>query len=424
MGKKLFFITTRLFWPTDSGRKVSLYYYCKGLHEKYGYDIYLYSFLENGQKADLALNKPDFIKEVHLAKKISMRSKLTNLLLKSFLTFKWPLQCSLFYSNHNKKLIYKNIKQINPDVIMVDMIRLAPYFDAFKQTKCLKVLDMDDLLSKRYERQLKSRTNASVAGQYSVGMSSILNKFLGLKLIKNSILCLEKKLMCKAELYYGKKYDKVVFVSQNECDELNKFITDKAYAVPLGIHKDQFISCTYNPGEENKLCFIGNMAVAANVDTLYMIVTQILPRIKARVSLQVIGKCPDDLRKLYKTHKEITFTGRVDVIYDYAKECKLFLAPIAYGSGIKTKILEAMAMQLPVITNSIGAEGLNMINKKHYIVEDDYDAIAKAVDYYLSNKVEAEAMAKEGQQIVFQKYEWNEIWKQFKDILPIAEEIK
>ena len=417
MGKRLLFITTRIFWPTDSGRKVSLYYYCKGLHEQYGYDIYLYSFLESGQSEELLTKKPDFIKEIRIATKISKWEKIINIVLKSFFLLKWPLQCSLYYSTQNKKTISTYIKQIKPDVVMVDMVRLAPYYDAFKHQSCLKILDMDDLLSQRYARQLGSSTKASIAGQYSAGMTSIANKLIGLKIIKNSILRLEKYLMEKAELYYGNMYDKVIFVSKKECDVLNSSTNNKAFAVPLGIYKEKFELCKYRPDSLNHLCFVGNMAVAANIDTLHMIVKNILPKIKSKFDFIVIGKCPESLKEQYKAHKEIIFTGRVDVIYDHIKNASLFLAPIAYGSGIKTKILEAMAMQLPVITNSIGAEGLDMVNKEHYVIEDDYEKIAKAVDYYLEHKEEARKIAVEGQKIVFEKYDWNAIWRKFEAVL-------
>lgn len=418
MEKRLLFITTRLFWPADSGRKVSLYYYCQGLQLKYGYDVYIYSFLEHGQSNNLLAEKPNFIKKVEVAAKISRIDKIKNLFIKSIFTMQWPLQCSLFYNEANKVKINKYIKEIKPDTVIVDMVRLAPYYEGFTNEKCLKVLDMDDLLSKRYERQLSSDTNASITGQYSANMSGLVNKIIGIKIIKNIILKFEQYLMQKAERYYGRLYDKVLFVSQKECDALNTYIGDKAVSIPMGIDVKGFRNCHYNPRNENKLCFVGNMAVAANVDTLYMIVNEILPKIKAKVTLLVIGKCPTYLKELYKEHKEVVFTGRVDVIYDYAKECDLFLAPIAYGSGIKTKILEAMAMQLPVITNSIGAEGLDMVNGEHYIVEDDCAKIAEQVDYYLEHKDKAALIAVRGQQLVFDKYDWNKIWNKFAKVLP------
>lgn len=187
MKKKLLFITTRIFWPADDGRKVSLYYYCKGLHEQYGYDIYIYSFLEHAQSAELINKKPDFIRAVYLAKPITKVDKMKNLFMKSFITAQWPLQCSLFYSDKNKLAIAKYINEIKPDTIIVDMVRLAPYYTAFFNIDCLKVLDMDDLLSRRYERQLSTYSNASISGQYSANMSGLVNKIIDLKFARNLV---------------------------------------------------------------------------------------------------------------------------------------------------------------------------------------------------------------------------------------------
>ena len=419
MVKKLLFVTTRLFWPTDSGRKVSLYYYCKGLHEKYGYDIYVYSFLEHGQTTSLLKDKPDFIKEVRIASYVGKVTKLKNLIIKSFLTMSWPLQCSLFFSKKNSGDITNYIKDIQPDIVMVDMVRLAPYYEAFKDIECLKVIDMDDLLSKRYDRQLHGNSRSSIVGQYSGSMSHFMNRFINVTIIKNMVLGFEKYLMTKAEIKFGKLYDKVIFVSQKECDELNKSVGPKSLAVPLGIYKEGYLDCEYEISEQNEICFLGNMAVAANADTLHMIVTQIFPHIKSDFLFTVIGKCPDEVKDVYRDCDRIRFTGRVDSVYEYAKKSNLFLAPIAYGSGIKTKILEAMAMQLPVITNSIGAEGLDIENGKHFIVEDDYKKIAEKVDYYLNNKEDAKKIALAGQNIVFENYEWNKIWNRFEKVLTI-----
>ena len=105
--KKLLFVTTRLFWPTDSGRKLSLYYYCKGIHEKYNCDIYIYSFLESGQTEKDIEKKPEFIKDVRLAKPIGKIDKIQNLATKTLVTRKWPIQCSLYYSRQNSEQIKK-----------------------------------------------------------------------------------------------------------------------------------------------------------------------------------------------------------------------------------------------------------------------------------------------------------------------------
>ena len=411
--KKLLFITTRLFWPTDSGRKVGLYYYCKGLNEKFGYDIYLYSFLEAEQNQEYIKFKPTFIKDIKIAKKINVFDKLKNIIYKSCIKRKWPIQCSLYFSNRNKDAINKLCKNINPDVIIVDMVRLAPYYEAFKDLNCRKILDMDDLLSERYDRQLKSNYKSSLAGQYSSNLSSLFLKFIELKSIKNLILIFEKNLIAKAELNYACIYEKVIFVSSKEANKLNKYYANKAIDIPLGINVKEFINCRYQKQKENNICFVGNMYVAANIDTLKLIATEVLPYIKTDYKFYVIGKVSEDLKKQYSKYTNIIFTGRMDNIYNIAGMCKLFLAPIAYGSGIKTKILEAMAMQMPVITNDIGAEGIEVNDKEHLIIENNNRKIAYLVDFYLKNDDIALAIAKKGQELVFEKYNWENIWKKF-----------
>ena len=376
--------------------------------------------MEHGQDIGLVNNRPDFIKDIKIAEPIGKYSKVKNLLLKSVIEFSWPLQCSLYYDDRNKNEISEYVANVKPDVIIVDMVRLATYYDAFRKFNCLKILDMDDLLSNRYERQINGSNSTSIAGQYSSKMSSLENKFLSYDFIKKLVLHLEIKLMKKAEINFGNIYDRVVFVSEKECRKINPFIDNKAAAVPMGVYKDEFIKCTYSPTLDNEICFVGNMGVAANADTLQMLVEKILPLVKVPYKFKVIGKCPKDLLDQYKNYENIVFTGRVESIYEHAKNSSLFLAPIAYGSGIKTKILEAMAMQIPVITNSIGAEGLDMVSGKHYVVKDDYISIANAVDYYLKNKEEAKKLAVAGQKSVFETYEWNSIWNRFEHILNIS----
>ena len=415
--KKLLYITTRIFWPTDSGRKVSLYYYCKGLHEKYNYEIYVYSFLEAGQNSDLIKEKPDFIKCVKLAQPIGKFSKLKNLTIKTFLQHEWPLQCSLFYSKDNSEKIKKLCNEINPEVIIVDMVRLAPYYDAIINLNCKKILNMDDLLSERYQRQINSNYKTSIAGQYSSNISNILMYFIKQNRVKNFILKLEQKLMYEAELKYAAIYDKVIFVSDKESGKLNEIFPNKSIDIPLGVNVDEFTNCKLKVQKENNICFVGNMYVAANIDTLKYISTEVLPYVKSEYTLYIIGKVSDQIKNDYANNKNIVFTGRVDNIYDVAKKCKLFLSPIIYGSGIKTKILEAMAMQLPVITNDIGAEGLAVENEKHLIIENNNRKIANLVDYYLQNDSAALEMAVNGQKLVFEKYDWKRIWNKFEWIL-------
>lgn len=414
--KKLLFVTTRLFWPTDSGRKLSLYYYCKGIHEKYNCDIYIYSFLESGQTEKYIEKKPEFIKDVRLAKPIGKIDKIQNLATKTLVTRKWPIQCSLYYSRQNSEQIKKYCDEIQPDYIFTDMIRTSMYYDAFRHSRALKVLDMDDLLSARYERQLHAMYKSNISGQYSGRLPGIINKLIGNQMVRDAVLTMERDLTAKAEIHYSKLYDKVIFVSAVETAYLNKKLPGKAITIPVGINAVPERELAITP-EKYLLSYVGNLKVAANVDTLHWIISDILPKIHHNVKFMVIGKCPDDIKEKYKGNNHVIFTGRVDNLVEYIRKSQIFLSPILYGTGIKTKILEAMSMGVPVVTNDVGAEGIAADDGKEFWVRNDSIAIAEQVDYLLEHYDVALRVAEAGKKLVEDKYEWNRIWEGFQEVL-------
>ena len=414
--KKLLFVTTRLFWPTDSGRKLSLYYYCKGIHEKYNCDIYIYSFLESGQTEKDIEKKPEFIKNVRLAKPIGKIDKIQNLVTKTLVTRKWPIQCSLYYSRQNSEQIKKYCDEIQPDYIFTDMIRTSMYYDAFRHSRALKVLDMDDLLSARYERQLHAMYKSNISGQYSGRLPGIINKLIGNQMVRNAVLTMERDLTAKAEIHYSKLYDKVIFVSAVETAYLNKKLPGKAITIPVGINAVPERELAITP-EKYLLSYVGNLKVAANVDTLHWIISDILPKIHHNVKFMVIGKCPDDIKEKYKDNNHVIFTGRVDNLVEYIRKSQIFLSPILYGTGIKTKILEAMSMGVPVVTNDVGAEGIAADDGKEFWVRNNSIAIAEQVDYLLEHYDVALRVAEAGKKLVEDKYEWNRIWEGFQEVL-------
>ena len=409
--KKVLFITTRLFWPTDSGRKLVLYYYCKGLHDKYDCEIYLYSFLEAGQEQKDCDSKPDFIKEIRLSKPIAKGEKLKNLLLRTFLLRRWPMQCSLFFSKENGESIKRYAEEIQPDLIITDMIRTSMYYDYFRNIPCRKVLDMDDMLSKRYKRQLHSSYASNISGQYGKKLPGFLNKLLENNTVKHLVLRTEAGLTEKAEMRYSKVYDKVIFVSPMETAALNKKLPDKAITISVGINPMKELPKVKK--EDNLLSFVGNLSVAANIDSLDWVVNKILPKVHHPVKFMVVGKAPEEIKAKYKNNKQVFFTGRVERLEDYVCKSRIFLSPLLYGTGIKTKILEAMAMGVPVITNDVGAEGIEVENGKHLWIENSVDSIAFRVDSVLEDPFSAQEMAKVAKALAENEYNWNKIWKNF-----------
>lgn len=417
VSKSLLFITTRVFWPATSGRKVSLYYYCKGLHEQYGYDIYLYSFLEADQSAEKSLKtKPDFIKGIWFAEQIAKTEILANLLTKSFSKLQWPLQCSLFYSKSNMDRIEQRITEHHFDVVISDMIRTAPYIDAFENTDCIKILDMDDLLSKRYERTLKSTASGdNFLGQYSKFMPGFVNRRI-VPVVKGTALKMEIKRLVRAEIEFAQRYDHVVFVSDIETEELNrKLSAPKCTTITLGVDYDFYSEDILCSRQANRAAFVGNFGYTPNVDSLKLITTQVLPSLEDSIKLIAVGKAPVDIVGQYQSSR-VSFTGAVDDLRPYIKQCTVFLAPIAYGSGVKTKILEAMAMGIPVVTNSVGAEGISAMNGVDFFVTDDFAEMARIVNDLMHNQDKVQKVGHAGALYVRKHHQWNDILGKFAEL--------
>lgn len=415
--KKLLFITTRIFWPATSGRKVSLYYYCKGLHEQYGYDIYLYSFLEADQAPTQSeQTKPDFIKEIQFAREVRKSEIVANLITKSFSHLQWPLQCSLFYSKKNEENIRDYVSKEHFDVVIADMIRTAPYIRAFEGEPCLKILDMDDLLSKRYQRTLNSTVSGdNFLGQYSKHMPNIVNKQL-IPRVKKIALNMEVSRLLRAEVEYAQRYDHVIFVSDVETDELNQKLREaKCTTITLGVDYDYYSQQVPYMAMENQVAFIGNFGYTPNVDSLKVITANILPKLDDKIRLLAVGKAPQEVEDEFRG-KRVDFTGTVEDLRPYIRQCSVFLAPIAYGSGIKTKILEAMAMGVPVVTNSIGAEGISAANGVDFFVTDDFDEMAQIVTELNRDKQKAHVVGRAGAAYVQKHHQWKSILEKFKDI--------
>lgn len=415
MKKRLLFVTSRLPWPPNSGRKVSLYHYCRGLAERYGYEIALFVFPEWDQPRDAA-GKPPFIGEVRFAAPIGALTKLVNLATRVAFC-RQPLQCALYYSPKNRRLLRQLALEFDPDVILFDMIRVAPYIkDLVGKARC--ILDLDDLLSLRYERQLAAfDDNTGIAGRYAGGMSRAAERLLCHGVVGRLILKSEQKRLQRAELRYAKTADGVILVAEKETAYLNALLGEpRAVTVPTGVGVYQ---TDQNRGKEKKprtFGFIGNLHVAANEASLAHIVRDILPHIPRPFRFEVVGAVPKKLRERYGNAKELSFLGEVAELLPVITAWQICLCPIAFGTGLKTKVLDAMAAELAVVTNTVGADGIVAERGREIFVFDDPVDIAACVGALLADPTRCSEVGKLAQSFVLEHFSWERNFDAFQNL--------
>lgn len=412
--KKILFVMPRLPFPATSGRKTSLYHYCRILSEKLGYRLIVAAFLEKGDDPQL---KPGFIDRLEVLPKPSATTKIKNIFVDSILLKKKPMQVSLYWNPSAKMMIDEIVKEEQPDIIIGDMVRSTEYI---KDYSIYRIADLDDRISLRYQRQLDyDISGINPYGAFLNTVPKIIQKIMLWKPLKVYVVKNEIRLLRKYELEIAGQCDRTVLVAQKEADALNKELGEnKAYAIPIGVDVDYF-SYRKNNFEEEYIGFLGAMSVAHNENAVRHFILDILPDIvkeRPRAKFLVIGGgASDDLKKFESQH--VHFTGRVEDVRDYLEKCKVFVCPMTFGSGIKTKNLEAMAIGLPIVTTSIGAENIDAENEKEWIVEDNPREFSRAVIKLLTDENLQSKMGEDASKFINANYTWNVTKKKFEELL-------
>lgn len=411
--KKILFVMPRLPFPATSGRKTSLYHYCRILSEELGYKLIVAAFLEKEDNPNL---KPKFIDRMEILPKPASITKIKNILIDSVILKRKPMQVLLYWNPEAKKIIDMLVDEEKPDIIIGDMVRSTEYI---RDYNAFRIADLDDRISLRYQRQLDyDITGINPYGAFLNTLPKMIQKIMLWKPLKIYVVKNEINLLRRYELEISEQCDKTIFVAQQEADILNKELhKNKACAVPIGVDVDYF-SLRYKNSEEGKIAFLGALGVAHNEFAVRYFIKEILPLIlseypKAKF-LVVGGGASEDLLKLQSEY--VIFTGRVEDVRDYLEECSVFVCPMTFGSGIKTKNLEAMAMGLPVVTTSIGAENINARNERDWIVADSSEKFAKAILEILVNENKRLSLSKNGSIFVREHFTWKVAKEKFAEI--------
>lgn len=374
--KTILFVMPRFPFPATSGRKTSLYHYCRIISQKLGYRLVVAAFAEKGDNPDLL---PDFIDRFEILPQASSQKKMLNVFLHSVVRQQKPMQVSLYWSEDAKRIVDSIVEDEQPCAVIADMVRCVDYI---RDIDAFRIADLDDRISLRYRRQLDNDISGiNPYGSFINNVPNFLRKIMLFRPIKLFVVKNEIRLLKQYELEVGKTCECTVFVAESEAKNFNCDLgEERAVAIPIGVDVDYF---SYrNTGlNENIVGFLGALGVAHNENAVRHFISYILPKVLHKIPdtifMVIGGGASDDLRKL--ASENVVFTGQVDDVREYLEKCKVFTCPMTFGSGIKTKNLEAMALGVPVVTSLIGAENINAINNQDWIVADNDASFAESI---------------------------------------------
>jgi O-antigen biosynthesis protein len=181
------------------------------------------------------------------------------------------------------------------------------------------------------------------------------------------------------ELGLGSTSDAVVVVSTEERRLLKEKLPGRRIALISMIHD---VQSEIPPYSSRRDClFVGGFEHTPNVDAMIWFCSEIMPRVLEELpetKLHIIGsKIPESIRLLASEH--IITHGYVERLEPFLESCVLSVAPLRYGAGVKGKITQSMSWGLPVVSTSIGAEGMHLEHEKNVLVADKAAVFARHI---------------------------------------------
>ena len=195
----------------------------------------------------------------------------------------------------------------------------------------------------------------------------------------------------------------------------------KGLLVPNGTTQKKVIEKDFS---EPTLIFCGSLDYAPNKNGLLWFYEMIWPKLKMAVkgiTLTVIGRNGhDNAYAPLKIDPQINFVGEVLDVTPYYHKNNIAIVPLLEGSGTRLKILEAMSFGLPVVSTSIGAEGINYTLNKNIIIANTLEEFDRGIKLVTSNKDLSKTISKKAHQLINNKYQWSVIVEKMYESIKVS----
>ncbi len=227
------------------------------------------------------------------------------------------------------------------------------------------------------------------------------------------------------EIELASRQDAIFTTSYRDKNIFHNHLPEKPiHVIPNGVDTD-FFTPSEQQAEPNSLVFTGMMGYVPNNDGICYFIDHVLPLVRQKIpdiKLYVVGKNPPaSVRK--RASDNIIVTGFVDDVRPYVHRSSVYVVPLRMGGGTRLKVLEALAMKKPVVTTSIGCEGIEVVNNEHLLIADKAKDFAESVIKLLKDKKEVKRLSDNGYELIDKKYKWSAIGQQmegaFNEVLNI-----
>jgi len=382
---KILYLSHLYPYPPNDGGRILTYHTIKSDVDN-GIEVFLLAFNES------AIHSPlDQIAKVHVVTK-NTRSKTSGMFWNLFSSL--PYTLSKFIDERVIKVCKDILQTHSIDLIVIDSLHMAFYIDFLKKgwPDLPIILRQHNVESTIMFRFFQNQTNPIVRlyGKYQY----------------HKLFDFERKSI--------EKVDRCFAISEEDrrrTIRMSPQVAEKTITIPAGVDSDK-----YHPLDQaedtNSIIFSGNMGWLPNEDGIIWFYKNIFEKLKRDIPLikfYIVGKDPSRRILRLNDNKNVIVTGFVEDERGFIARSMIFIDPIRIGGGIRLKILNAMAMAKPVVTTSVGAEGIVCNDGEDIMIADDENDFYQKIITLFKDDKKRQNIGTRGRKTVVENYSWEKI---------------
>lgn len=398
---KILFLTQIVPFPPDAGPKVKTYHVIRALVDQ-GHFVTLVSFVRPEEEQHISALR-EICESVHEVP--IRRSRIADIgyMVKSYLTGR-----SFLIERDDLPLMQNTVNQLIREgdfqFIHADQLTMVQFAirgaSAYPDKKPKVIFDAHNAVWTIVERMKETAW-----------------------FILKPILAVEAKRVKQYEGELLKTVDHVLAVTEldrilleealNFSNPVNAECVSTLTVIPIAVDTEKLRPIERKVGSKN-IVTLGTLHYPPNADGIRWFLTEVFPLVQTRVpesTLTIIGKNPpqDFLELAGRNPRRIKVTGYVDDLVPYLEESALMVVPVRAGGGMRVRILEAFAYAMPVVTTTIGLEGIHGTPDQNVLVADTPGDFAERTIELLEDAALQEKLAANGRELAKNKYDWKAV---------------